>query len=149
MENTNPNSCGAAEGSLPGSCASMVFPYVAMQRTDPARYDQQEALYHGTLFPGLNLPFFRTMQTRMNCDNTAMCELMALYFAVNELGLYLDTHQDDSEALELYRRYVALAREGRDKYEAAYGPLTQTAVGAEGWSWLNNPWPWEYEGGTR
>lgn len=146
MENLEHNSCGAGQGTLPGSCADMVFPYVAMQRQDPQRYDQREALYRGTLFPGLELPFFKAMEVRMNCQDTALCELMALYFAINELGLYLDTHRDDKEALALYRRYVTLAREGRTRYEAANGPLTQSAVGAEGWSWLNGPWPWEREG---
>lgn len=150
MENTNPSSCcGVMEGSLPGNCASMVFPYVAMQCENPERYDQREALYHGTLFPGLNLPFFKTMKTRMNCDNNALCELMALYFAVNELGLYLDTHKDDKEALDLYHRYVALAKEGRKRYEETYGPLTQTSVSEKNWNWLNSPWPWEYEGGRK
>lgn len=149
MENMKPNTCGMMEGSLPGKCASMVFPYIAMQNQNPERYDQNEALAAGTLFPGLNLPFFRAVKSKMNCDNTALCELMALGFAVTELGLYLDTHQDDKEALALYVDYANLLKEGRRRYEAAYGPLQQTAVTAAGYTWLNNPWPWEYMEGGR
>lgn len=149
MENMKPGVCGAMEGSLPGKCANMVFPYVAMQQENPERYDQREALFNGTLFPGLNLPFFKTMKTRMNCDSSALCELMALNFAINELGLYLDTHQDDKEALDLYRNYVSLLKEGRKRYEESYGPLFQTSAGEKGWNWLNGPWPWEYEGGRK
>ena len=101
MENTNPNTCGVMEGSLPGKCASMVFPYISMQGMNAERYDQTQGLAAGTLFPGLNLPFFKAVKSKMNCDNTALCELMALGFAITELGLYLDTHRDDKEALAL------------------------------------------------
>ena len=147
--NTKPGACGVMEGSLPGKCASMVFPYIPMQGTDPERYDQKEGLQAGTLFPGLNLPFFKATKSRMNCDNTALCELMSLGFAVTELGLYLDTHREDKEALRLFTEYAALAKEGRKRYEAMYGPLRQTAVTKDGFTWLDNPWPWDLEGGKK
>jgi len=145
----NPGACGVMDGTLPGKCASLVFPYVPMQEEASERYNQQEALEKGTLFPGLHLPFFKTMKTRMNCDNTALCELMALQFAVTELGLYLDTHKTDKEALRLFTEYAALAKEGRKRYEARYGPLQQSAVTQAGYTWLDSPWPWEYEGGRK
>ena len=113
MENKTSVACDVTEGSLPGACASMVFPYVAMQGENPQRYNQKDALAVGTLFPGLHLPFFKETQKRMQCNNTALCELMALEFAINELGLYLDTHRNDKEALQLYTNYVTLAKEGR------------------------------------
>ncbi len=150
MENMKPNCCGTMEGSLPGKCANLVFPYVPMQCERPERYDPQAGLEAGTLFPGLNLPFFKAVKTRMNCDNRALCELMALGFAITELGLYLDTHKDDADALRLYREYAALAEEGRKRYEASYGPLRQKSVSDKmGWSWIDNPWPWEFEGGRK
>ena len=71
-------------------------------------------------------------------------------FAVAELGLYLDTHQDDQEAFALYQKYVDLYRQGKAAYEAKYGPLQQTASAEAGsYSWLQDPWPWEAEGGTK
>lgn len=150
MENTRPNRCPTPEGSLPGKCANMVFPYVPMQNESPERYETQEGFAAGTLFPGLNLPFFKAIRSRMNCDNRALCELMALDFAITELGLYLDTHQYDSEALQLYKEYVALEKEGRKRYEAIYGPLMQKKLEDDrGWNWINSPWPWEFEGGRR
>ena len=90
MENSNTGACGVMEGALPGKCASLVFPYIPMQGSVAGTYDQAMALETGTLFPGLNLPFFKATKSKMNCDNTALCELMALGFAVTELGLYLD-----------------------------------------------------------
>lgn len=85
----------------------------------------------------------------MNCDNTALCELMALGFALTELGLYLDTHQNDKEALGLYIKFAAMAKEGRKRYEEIYGPLRQSSVTEAGYTWLDNPWPWEFEGGRK
>ena len=151
METTNvhPHACGVMEGSMPGTCANLAFPYIPMQNKNAQRYDAADALAAGTLFPGLNLPFFKAVKSRMNTDNTPLCELMALGFAINELGLYLDTHPDDSEALTLYTRYVQLFQEGRSRYESMYGPLQQTAVTEAGYTWLNDPWPWEYEGGAK
>lgn len=150
MENPKPNACGAGEGSLPCPCASMAFPYIPMQNPNAERYDQNQALAAGTLFPGLNLPFFRAVKSKMNCPNTALCELMALGFAITELGLYLDTHHDDREALNLYIDYVNLAKEGRKRYEAAYGPLQQTGVTDAGYTWIHDPWPWDLpEGGKQ
>ena len=150
MENTKPNACGVMEGSLPGTCANLAFPYIPMQNMNAERYSQDQALAAGTLFPGLNLPFFKAVKSKMNCDNTALCELMAIGFAINELGLYLDTHQNDKEALTLYTDYVNLAKEGRKRYEAAYGPLQQSSVTTAGYTWLNDPWPWDLaEGGKQ
>ena len=150
MENTKPNACGVMEGSLPGTCANLAFPYIPMQNVNAERYDENQALAAGTLFPGLNLPFFKAVKSKMNCGNQALCELMAIGFAINELGLYLDTHKNDKEALALYIDYVNLAKEGRKRYEETYGPLQQSDVTAAGYTWLNDPWPWDFvEGGKQ
>ena len=150
MQSDNNNTCSVMEGKLPGKCAPMVFPYVPMQETNPAVYKQDEALEAGTLFPGLNLPFHRQIQSQNLEKSTPLVELMALDFAITELGLYLDTHRDDKEALQLYTNYVTLAKDGRQRYEAAYGPLQQTAVTlAGGYTWLDDPWPWENMGGQK
>ena len=80
--------------------------------------------------------------------NTALVELMALDFAIDELGLYLVTHAQDQEVLQLYWSYIKLAQEGREKYQKLYGPLLQTDLTPEeGYAWLKDPWPWD-EGGN-
>ena len=146
-ERNGMTACGDGQGSLPGHCASLAFPYVPMQSQNDRRYGQQEALREGTLFPGLNLPFRREMEARFPAVNSALSELMALDFAIDELGLYLNTHRDDEDALELFRSYIRLAKEGREKYVATYGPLLQTDLTANGgYRWLDDPWPWEKGG---
>lgn len=136
-------SCDDREGALPCRCAPLAFPYIPVQNKDPQRYDQQLALQRGTLFPGLDLPFHKEMKNRFAVNNSALAELMALDFAIDELGLYLTTHADDKEVLELYWSYIRLAKEGRRKYEEMYGPLSQTTITEGGYKWLDDPWPWE------
>lgn len=147
MEKPNQNNgCSIEQGTLP-CCASMAFPYVPAQDANPVRYSRMEALQTGTLFPGLDLPFKAAIQAKTKMPNTALVELMALDFAIQELGLYLDTHSEDKEVLQLYWSYIKLSREGREKYQNLYGPLMQTDLTPEeGYSWLKNPWPWEVGG---
>ena len=138
--------CSDREGTLPGHCAALAFPYIPVQNQNPKRYDQRQALQQGTLFPGLDLPFHKELRSRFPAANSALSELMALEFAIKELGLYLDTHANDQEVLDLYWSYVRMAQEGRAKYETMYGPLTQTTITEGCYRWLDDPWPWEKGG---
>ena len=91
------------------SCAPLSVPYVPFQQKGSPKYEVAEALDNGTLFPGLNLPFFRKADATQ-VPATPLAELQALEFVLTELGLYLDTHQDDAEAMELFRQYAALEK---------------------------------------
>ena len=147
-EKTTPAAAGdPTRGTLPGASAPMVFPYVAVQEPRLPRYEDQKALERGTLFPGLDLPFHAELKTRFPAVNQALSELMALSFAADELGLYLNTHKDDKEALSLYWHYVELYDAGKKKYEELCGPLQQKTVTGERYRWLDDPWPWD-EGGN-
>ena len=143
MPNT---SCGADKGTLPCPCAPLAFPYIPMQENNPVRFSRMEALQTGTLFPGLDLPFKAAIQAKTKLANTALVELMALDFAIDELGLYLTTHSNDKQAQELYWGYIRLGREGRARYEEANGPLCKTAITEGGFRWLDDPWPWDKGG---
>lgn len=135
-------------GVLP-PCAPLAVPYVPFQQEGSLKYSQNEALANGTLFPGLNLPFHVKVNAA-SIQNHAASELQALEFVITELGMYLDTHQNDEEAFALYKQYVKLAKEGRARYIAMYGPLVQTdAAKDSSYTWLNDPWPWEYSGNDR
>ena len=146
-DHTPSKNCPCGTGMLPQNCANLAFPFVPMQEEDPQRYNNREALQRGTLFPGLDLPFKAAIQANSKLNNTALVELMALDFAIDELGLYLTTHPEDQEALQLYWSYIKLAQEGREKYQKLYGPLLQTDLTPDqGFVWLNDPWPWEKGG---
>ncbi len=129
-------------GVLP-ACAPLANPYVPFQRTGAAKYDQNKALARGTLFPGLDLPFMGMTNPAFQ-NPTLKTQLQALDFVLAELGLYLDTHPDDSEAAEMYEKYAQIAKEARAAYEAQCGPLLQRDSAEDGgYHWLHDPWPWE------
>lgn len=133
------------EGKLP-ACAPLANPYVPFQMERSPKYEARKGLVRGTLFPGLDLPFMGMVNTKEK-SNTPLHELQALGFAIQELALYLDTHRDDEEALELYRAYQELYRKGSAEYAEKCGPLNhmQLDTGSE-YRWLHDPWPWEYCG---
>ncbi|MBQ1372570.1 MAG: spore coat associated protein CotJA, partial [Oscillospiraceae bacterium] len=87
-------------GTLPER-APLANPYVPFQPNGTEQYTAKTALIRGTLFPCLDLPFMGMVNTEEQSD-TMMHQLQALGFAVQELGLYLDTHGDDTEAAELF-----------------------------------------------
>ncbi len=73
-----------------------------------------------------------------------MKKVMEADFAAYDLQLYLDTHPEDEKALSMYTEMVRRAREAKQAYEAAYGPLTpDAAAGKKEWTWIRSPWPWE------
>ena len=133
------------EGRLPAS-APLANPYVPFQTENPPRYEAQRGLIRGTLYPGLDLPFMgkiNNQELQKNC----MTDLQALAFAIQELALYLDTHRDDREALELYRTYQQMYKAAKEDFGVNCGPLNHGMVTeGEKYAWLDDPWPWEYAG---
>lgn len=130
-------------GILPRN-AYLANPYVPFQPNNPPTYPAKKGIVRGTLFPGLDLPFMGLVNEAPLGD-TPMQELQTLCFALVELGEYLDTHADDEEAFELFRSYGELYRKGLKEYEKQCGPLSIRAAAADDkFSWLNGPWPWEY-----
>lgn len=132
----------AYEGRLP-AMAPLANPYVPFQLENPPKYETRKALIRGTLFPGLDLPFMG-MINKDEKKVTPLTELQVMAFAIQELALYLDTHRDDQEALELYRMYQELYHQGVTEYTKMCGPLNHTTPGEGPYRWLDDPWPWEY-----
>lgn len=130
------------QGNLPAR-APLANPYVPFQGDNPPTYEARKAIIRGTLFPGLDLPFMG-MINQKELPATPQAELQTLAFAINELGLYLDTHRDDAEALQMYRAYQKMYEEGKARYEKEYGPMNHMSVAGEKYRWLDDPWPWEY-----
>ena len=130
------------EGRLP-AMAPLANPYVPFQMENPPKYEARKGVVRGTLFPGLDLPFMG-MVNKNELPVTPLTELHAMGFVLQELALYLDTHREDAEALEMYRAYQRMYAEGRKKYEEMCGPLNHMSETKGEYRWLNDPWPWEY-----
>ncbi len=132
-----------SEGRLPAR-APLANPYVPFQEENPPKYEARKALVRGTMFPGLDLPFMG-MINKNEKPETPLTELQTLGFALHELALYLDTHRDDKEALELYRTYQEVYHKCKMEYSEKYGPMTHgTPTSHKEYTWLDDPWPWEY-----
>ncbi len=131
------------EGRLPAK-APLANPYVPFQPENPPKYEAQKGLVRGTLFPGLDLPFMG-MVNKENLPVTPRTELQALGFALQELALYLDTHREDKEALELYRAYQDIYHKGMMEYNENCTPMAHGMPAKGEYRWLDDPWPWEYQ----
>ena len=130
-------------GRLPAN-APLANAYVPFQLENSPRYEARKGLIRGTLFPGLDLPFLG-MVNQKEKPITPLSELQVLGFAIQELALYLDTHRDDQEALDLYRNYQKLYDHCREEYLRRHGPMNHMQMSNEKeYTWLNDPWPWEY-----
>lgn len=70
--------------------------------------------------------------------------IMCLGFCADDMKLYLDTHCDDTEALEYYNQCKEVLKTARKNYEELHGPLTLECAGKiDKWNWNNTPMPWE------
>lgn len=144
----NSSACSYKCGFLP-SCAPLAAAFVPKQQSASPRYESKEALARGTLFPGLDLPFMNMVNTPEGLD-TPLAELMAIDFVCKDLELYLDTHKEDAEAFAVYKSFLQLAKEARKRYTERYGPIQhKDMIHAESYTWLDNPWPWEYVKGGK
>ena len=140
----NSNTRDYRTGTLPGRypLATALTP---MQESAEPAYESGDALSRGTLFPGLDLPFMNIVNSEL--PETPQSELMAIDFVAHELGLYLDTHAKDEEAFVLFQNMLALRKEAQRRYTELYGPIQKSCLlNAERYTWLSDPWPWDYTG---
>ena len=129
-------------GYLPAQ-APLANPYVPFQQENAPKYEARRGLIRGTMYPGLDLPFMGMANEKEKPD-TLMTQLQSLGFAIQELALYLDTHREDAEALEVYRAYQQMYEKLREQFQQKCGPLNHMTPGEGGYRWLDDPWPWEY-----
>ena len=141
MSNQQPHRRGGC-GRLPAN-APLANPYVPFQENDPPVYEARHGIIRGTLHPGLDLPFMGMVNKR-ELNVTPKTELQTLAFAIQDLALYLDTHRDDQQALEMYKAYQKMYQSCKDAYQRQYGPMTHRSPSEGEYRWLDDPWPWEY-----
>lgn len=100
-------------------------------------------LQAGTYIPYKNMP---VLMPKIDNEKDALLEQVQTYsFAAHDVNLFLDTHPEDKEAIELFNRYNTEADRLTKQYVSKYGPVT--IVENEGlnkypWAWEQKPWPW-------
>jgi spore coat protein JB len=79
--------------------------------------------------------------------NSVIKAVYELGFVMTEVLLYLDTHPNDSEAIEYYAEMRQRYNEAVEAYENMIGPLSFNRTGADNYfDWAATPLPWEKEG---
>ncbi len=77
--------------------------------------------------------------------------IRAYQFALYDIELFLDSHPNDTQAMQLRGHYMTKLRQLKDAYEQHYGTLVITKNDVEeSWrDWVNDPWPWDNTKGVR
>ena len=84
-------------------------------------------------------------ETRINSRKQLKRSVDTLSFAVVELGLYLNTHPEDEEALQAFHEFNTRKKTAMKEYSTLYEPLSLDYVNTENgyFNWISTPWPWE------
>jgi hypothetical protein len=124
-------------------------------------YNEVDALNIGTIFYDLNKPFFaaeavaesKSPIANQNEANSEREELMTkinqIGFYLDDLTLYLDTHETDTQAIQLYNHKVKEYAELRTQFAQQYYPLSRLCIpfcinrNDTDFCWQNGPIPWE------
>ncbi|MCL2696744.1 MAG: spore coat protein CotJB [Oscillospiraceae bacterium] len=73
-----------------------------------------------------------------------MDKLCEAHFFAHDLKLYLNTHPDDSAALDMFREACAQYCACLEAFESCCYPLRECSAGCNGeWDWLDGAWPSE------
>ena len=65
-------------------------------------------------------------------------------FTVIDLGLYLDTHPCDNNAMEYFNHYNRIRTQLKKEFSRTYYPLLlDYAESGQEWRWGDAPLPWE------
>lgn len=79
--------------------------------------------------------------TNASCEELMRAIMEADFFA-QDLKLYLDTHPDDTRAVEMFREAVNQAKACKAAFEDSFYPLTASSAGMNGtWDWPEGVWP--------
>lgn len=82
----------------------------------------------------------------MNEKQMMLKKIQAADFALVDINLFLDTHPTDKGALECFSKYQKIYDSLVKEYEEKFGALMSKRVDTnKGWTWIDNPWPWEME----
>lgn len=116
-------------------------------------YSWEQALAAGTIFPGLNKPFYVLEETPFETGftpdlsasseqqerETLMNQINAVSFALDDTVLFLDTHPESAEATELRGSLIEQRKKLLKDFDEKFYALTKDCTGC----WGEGPMPWE------
>ena len=82
----------------------------------------------------------------MNRKSQLLRMIQKYDFALYDLMLYLDTHTECEEALQLFQKYKAKREQAVREYQSRFGILqAHQQESTKEWDWGKGPYPWEKE----
>lgn len=125
-----------------------------------ALYDDAKALCQGTVFENLYMPFFaaENLDGKKEKDTSLksgeqkareelLSKLLQVSFVMDDLALYLDTHEKDGKAMELYEKKAKERALLKQEFAETFYPLTRDCIHyakeTGQWNWQEGPMPWE------
>ena len=84
-----------------------------------------------------------------NEESKLLLKIYELDFAIIDIALYLDLHKNDIQTYKIFKDYVNEYNEYKEKYEKKYNILCQDNIINDKYSWTNNPWPKDNDGGIK
>ena len=87
-------------------------------------------------------------ETPCNDKKMLMKRINELTFAIIDLNLFLDTHPDCQEALDLFKKCTFTLKSLKNEYVLKFGPIVETdSKDTTPFEWVDSstPWPWEKE----
>lgn len=118
-------------------------------------YDFETALENGTIFPCLNLEFYKATDIPKHCccgetseQEKMLLDISTVGFALNDLTLYLDTHPTCEKGLSLFKELLQKKLDMLAEYAKKFNPLTQISMitgtpETNMYGWAEGPMPWE------
>ena len=81
--------------------------------------------------------------------NKLLLKIYECEFAIIDLSLYLDLHPNNTNLYSIYRNYVKKFNDLKEDFESKYTPLDKCFEKYEEYKWIDNPWPWDSNGGIK
>ena len=106
-----------------------------------------EGYLKGNAFRNEYVPYkdYKVMKINVKNEKEELLLNIGQYsFIMHDLNLYLDTHPDNKDALDMFVSYHNKVNDLITQYERRYGPLCVKGFIDNNipFSWVNTKWPW-------
>ena len=111
----------------------------------------KEGFLKGNIFKNEYKPYKNLSYINIKPKNDREAKLfnvMCYTHAITDMNLYLDTHPEDRNALNLLKEFIKEEEMAKKEYIDNYGPLNVCDVKGDKFTWIDSPWPWENMGGN-
>lgn len=106
------------------------------------------SLLQGTVFNDLNIPYKNYTPKDFKIEDKLKSTLLILQeldFYCLDISLFLMTHEDNKEAIELYKKYNQEYNKMKMYFEKNFYPIEKGSnfISINEWNYNFEPWPWE------